>query len=79
MTQNDVILNHLKNGPITPAEAWSKYSIMRLSARVNDLRNMGHHIKTEIIEGPTKRRYALYRLMGTQPDAIYSLQDGGVL
>lgn len=40
LEQNIKVLNHLKKkGSITALEAFKKYGIMRLSARIYDLRN----------------------------------------
>ena len=47
MSQNSQILSHLKRGrAITPREALILYGVMRLAARVNDLRAKGHQITT---------------------------------
>lgn len=44
-SQNVVVLDHLKKvGPITPLEALRLYGIMRLGARIYDLRGSGHLI-----------------------------------
>lgn len=46
MTQNDMILEHLKRGDsITQMEATTLYGCTRLSGRIYDLRHMGHKIK----------------------------------
>ena len=37
------------------------FNCYRLSARVNDLRNLGHNIKTEMVTH-NKKRFALYTL-----------------
>ena len=67
MTQNDKILRHLREiGPITPMDAMAQYGIMRLGARIYDLKRMGYNITASIITG--KNRYgertmwASYRL-----------------
>lgn len=47
MTQNEAVLRHLlDNGNITSLEAMNKYGIMRLGARVYDLKKQGYPIKT---------------------------------
>ena len=62
MTQNQIILKHLKkHGSITPLQAINKYMILRLSARIFDLRDSGHKIKTTIIKSG-KKRFAKYIL-----------------
>jgi hypothetical protein len=58
-SQDLLILEHLKRGPITPLEALSLYGCFRLAARVNDLRKKGIHIETEDVEENGKR-YARY-------------------
>ena len=44
MTQNDQILKRLKRRPITSLQAIHLYGCTRLSARIYDLRAMGHAI-----------------------------------
>ena len=47
MTQNEKILRHLQDfGSITTMEAFPEYGCTRLSARIKDLRNDGHRIRT---------------------------------
>ena len=47
MTQNDIILRHLQeHGKITAIVAVSKYRVMRLASRINDLRRMGYRIES---------------------------------
>ena len=48
MNQNSMILNHLNTRPITPMEAYETYGILRLSARIHDLRNQGYSISMEL-------------------------------
>lgn len=62
MSQNDQILAALKRGPITPMEAQAAYGVMRLAARIADLRESGHTIVTEAMQAGRKR-YARYRLI----------------
>lgn len=62
MTQNETILAALKKGPITPFEAMAAYGIMRLAARVAELREGGHTINTETVHAGNKH-YARYRLV----------------
>lgn len=46
-SQNEKILNHLMTeGSITQAEAVEKYGCYRLPARIYDLKEQGHDIKT---------------------------------
>lgn len=45
MTQNEMILNHLKeHESISSMEAYNLYGITRLSGRIYDLRHDGHNI-----------------------------------
>lgn len=61
-SQNKVVLKHLKNGPITVWDAIRHYRIMRLAARIDDLRHAGHNIITHLINQNGKR-YAEYHLI----------------
>ena len=68
MTQNEIVLKHLRENPvkgITPMEAMNMYGIMRLCARIWELKDRGHRIETEMVEkkrGSKKIRYAKYVL-----------------
>ena len=63
MTQNEVVLNHIKqNGEITSLEAFELYQITRLSGRIHDLRREGHNIITEKRKAKNGAMYAVYRL-----------------
>lgn len=67
MTQCDMILAHLREeGEITPVEALREYSCFRLAARIADLKQDGHTIKTFWVDDVNrfgeKIRYARYRL-----------------
>lgn len=56
MTQCDLILRHLQDyGHISPVEAFSEYGIMRLAARIADLKDRGVHIVPVRTSG--KNRY----------------------
>ena len=61
-SQNKQILNYLLTGatinPITALELFASY---RLSARINNLRNDGHNIKTTMVYNGRKR-WANYNL-----------------
>ena len=56
MTQNDMILKHMKTHKrgITQLTAIERYGCLRLSARISDLRKMGYIINSEIV--PVKNR-----------------------
>lgn len=69
MTQSDRILRHLQDvGEITPMDALRDYGIMRLGARIFELRHRGFIIETHFQTG--KNRYgedthwAVYKLGG---------------
>lgn len=56
MTQCEKILRHMNDiGNITPMEAMAQYGIMRLGARIWDLKHRGYPIRTVIVRG--KNRY----------------------
>jgi len=64
MSQEYQILRHMHTeGPITAMEALKLYGCFRLASRVNDLRNKGHFITTEMVEVRGKRiaKYSLIR------------------
>ena len=47
MTHNEMILLHMQTrGGITSMEAFEEYGCTRLSARIKNLRDAGHHIDT---------------------------------
>ena len=50
MKQAEVILAALKKGPLTSVEAYVEFGIMRLAARIDELRKMGHSIHTERVK-----------------------------
>ena len=67
MTQSEKVLRHLEDyGSITPMEALNDYGIMRLGARIYDLKREGHVITREIVEGRNRHdeptHYARYRM-----------------
>ena len=63
-SQNDLILNHLKNYyQITPRAALNSYGIFRLAARIYDLKQQGNKIGCTIkSERKTGKRWATYYL-----------------
>jgi hypothetical protein len=63
MSQRTLILAHLKReDTLTPMEALKYWGVMRLAARIEELRHMGHPIHTEwVVRGG--KRYARYRLV----------------
>ena len=55
MTQQEKIKRHLETfGSITPMDAMMDYGIMRLGARIWDLKHGGMKIHTEIIKGQNR-------------------------
>lgn len=52
ISQNDTVLNYLngKGHTITTLEAMQRWGIMRLGARIYDLKRQGHKIKSETVE-----------------------------
>ena len=61
MSQTQAILKHLQRASITPLEALDRYGCFRLGARIHELKQAGHSIKSEIVEREGKRfaRYSL--------------------
>ena len=66
-SQSQRLLEHLKKGNrVTPIEALREFGIFRLAARINDLRERGHTIESELV--PVKdrlgaiKRVAEYRI-----------------
>lgn len=67
MTQNEAVLRHLlDNGGITSLEAMERYGIMRLGARIYDLKKQGYPIKTYLRVGKSRNGesmvFAEYRM-----------------
>ena len=67
MTQNEAVLRHLlDNGGITSLEEMERYGIMRLGARIYDLKKQGYPIKTYLRVGKSQNGesmvYAEYRM-----------------
>lgn len=50
MSQNDKILEMLKQGPVGFFDALNKADAARLPARIKDLRNRGYDIHTETVK-----------------------------
>lgn len=67
MNQNEKILRHLREiGNITPMEAMAQYGIMRLGARIWDLKHQGFNITAQLVAGRNRygepTRWSSYRL-----------------
>lgn len=85
MTQNEMVLGWIKKAPIGPMVAMKELGVMRLAARIKDLRDDGHKIQTEwdyVIDryGQERRvaRYILKELAnGTSPKGETEVGQGG--
>lgn len=69
MSQNGRIIDYLtRNGSITQLDAMKDLGIMRLGARVFDLKERGYNIQTVMVEDLNRfgepTRYARYYLKG---------------
>ena len=63
LTQEQMILNHLKYDPITPLEALNRYGCMRLAAVIHSLRSKGHGISMfMVMDDNNGKHYAQYSL-----------------
>lgn len=67
-SQNEQVLEYLqKFGQINPMAALTELGIYRLGARIHDLKNKGHNIKTEQMNSKNRNgekvRYAKYVLL----------------
>ncbi len=62
MSQNNQIKAYLDNGgTLTPLKALNKFGVMRLAARIADLKELGMNISTEMVKNEfTGKRYAKY-------------------
>lgn len=70
LTQKEIVINHIERyGSITPLEALTRYGIMRLASRVNDLRNEGWCIQSTMKQHDG-RKYASYSMGSRQLDAF---------
>lgn len=62
-TQTNIVRDHLrKHGSITQLEALGVYKITRLAARIEELRDRGLTIRTDMRTDETGARYARYCL-----------------
>lgn len=69
MKQTEMVLKWLKEvGPITPLDALREFGLMRLGARIFDLRRQGYNIETKtetrVNRFGRKVSYARYELKG---------------
>lgn len=66
MTDTEAVLRQLRlNGPhgLTALESLRDLGVMRLAARINDLRALGHQIRTETVVTANKKRIGRYVLV----------------
>ena len=71
LCQTDKVLRHLRDyGTITPMDALRDYSIMRLGARVWDLKRRGYNVSSRIVHGVNQYGEPTHW-------AEYSLQEAG--
>jgi hypothetical protein len=62
-SQCRLILNHLKEWPITAMDALSLYKCFRLAARICDLKKEGYSIDKRMITTMTGKKVAQYFLI----------------
>lgn len=62
MTQTEAIFRMLQRGPVTALDALQEAQVLRLAARISDLRDQGHDITTETRTLPNGKRIASYVL-----------------
>ena len=61
--QRKAILTYLQQGnSITQLSAFGMFECLRLSARIYDLRQLGHEIKTTMAKAKNGNSYAVYSL-----------------
>ena len=62
-SQSAKVLYHLQNyGPLTAIEALELFACFRLAARINDLKEAGHDIQTEMKTQKNGKKIAVYSL-----------------
>ena len=81
-TQNNRLLEHFHQGlAITALESWQRLGIMRLAARVFDLREAGVDIRDKLIEVNNrwgeKVHVKEYRIAGANDEAGTHTEDTG--
>ena len=63
-SQTENILAHLKNGKsITSLKSIDLFGCLRLSARIGNLRDLGHNIHMERVKTPSGKRVGRYTLI----------------
>ena len=65
MSQSESILAHLQSGKsLTALQALTRFDCLRLGARILELREAGHNIRTETIRTKSRKNVARYTLPG---------------
>lgn len=67
-SQNKMILEYLAHGnKLTTLQALELFGCFRLASRINDLRQAGHDIHTEMLKNEeTGKRYAEYSIIAVK-------------
>lgn len=66
MSQRSKLLSALRRGPMTKVQILNRLGILNGGGRVQDLRDAGHRIKTDMVEVRTRygtSKVARYRLI----------------
>jgi hypothetical protein len=63
VNQNQQVLRALKRGPLDPLTAWKQLAVYRLGARIYDLKQQGHTIKSRIVKQANGKKFARYLLV----------------
>ena len=62
-SQSAKVLYHLQNyGSLTAIEALELFACFRLAARINDLKEAGHNIQTEMVRQKNGKKIAVYSI-----------------
>lgn len=73
-SQNELVLQHLKAfGSIMPLEAQMKYGIMRLGARIWELKSEGLLIESSLVDVGNGKKVSQYRLINADASGQISL------
>lgn len=75
-SQRDAVLEHLRErGPISALEALEELGIMRLGARVYELRALGHDVRTTFETNEGGKRYARYALVEPRQSTMSGVES----
>lgn len=82
MTQSEMVLTYIEqNGSIDPLRAFTDLGIMRLAARISDLKRSGHRIDTEMktrtMPNGTVKSWAEYKKSRSPVDQTGERQEVG--